>query len=326
MKIKKIYKEKFEGIVYNFHCIPNENYFSENILVHNCYKGNTKGNTPQNMSLETFKKIFSSLSPITNQIAFGITSIGSHPEIFDIFQHCRDNRVIPNVTINGSDPVTDEQIKKLVSLCGAMAISVVFPYQEKGFDLIKRITDAGGKQINIHFMISKQTIGNAYKVCDAMQNDPRLAKMNAIVFLGLKPKNRGQKFDVLPTEKYVDLINYCLDNGVRFGFDSCSCCKFMKAIEDNNSLNENQKKALTQCAEPCESGLFSAYIDSTGKYWHCSFGEGREDSYGIDVTNIKDFTKEVWLTKPMVEWRSKLKNLDRECPLYPQIRVKHYED
>ena len=142
MKIQKITREKFTGKVYNFHCLPNENYFSENILVHNCYKGNRKGSNATNMSFETFHKIFKTFPPTLTQIAFGITSVGSHPELFKIFQYCRDNGVIPNVTINGADPLTDEQIGKLVQVCGAMAISVVWPTPEKGFDLIKRINNA----------------------------------------------------------------------------------------------------------------------------------------------------------------------------------------
>ena len=40
MKIKSITKEKFSGKVYNFHCLPNENYFADGVLVHNCYKSN----------------------------------------------------------------------------------------------------------------------------------------------------------------------------------------------------------------------------------------------------------------------------------------------
>lgn len=284
-----------------------------------CYKGNKKGNKATNMSLETFKKIFKTFPKSVTQIAFGITSVGSHPELFDIFSHCRENKVIPNVTINGSDPLTDEQVKQLVKLCGAMAVSVVWPNQEKGFDLIKRLADAGADQINIHFMISKQTIDRAYEVCKAMATDPRLAKMNAIVFLGLKPKERGQAFDVLPVEDFIKLVNYCLTNEIRFGFDSCSAPRFDKAVELSD-MEQVRKEALQSCSERCESGLFSAYIDASGKYWHCSFGENRDDAYGIDCTKVDNFLDDVWLSAPMKEWREKLFNLNRECPLYPEIR------
>jgi hypothetical protein len=284
-----------------------------------CYKGNKKGDKATNMSLDTFKKIFATFPKTVTQIAFGITSVGSHPELFDIFEYCRKHGVIPNVTVNGNDPLTDEQVNRLVKACGAMAVSVVWPTQENGFNLIQRLTDAGATQINIHFMISKQTIERAYEVCNAMQNDPRLAKMNAIVFLGLKPKARGQAFDVLPVSETIRLVNHCLENNIRFGFDSCTAPRFDRAVNESTTLTEEVKKSLNQCSERCESGLFSSYIDCSGKYWHCSFGEGREDAYGIDCTTITDFTKEVWLSKPMQEWRQKLFTMERECPLYPEI-------
>ena len=35
IKIKKIIKKPFKGKVYNFGCIPDNNYFANNILVHN---------------------------------------------------------------------------------------------------------------------------------------------------------------------------------------------------------------------------------------------------------------------------------------------------
>jgi hypothetical protein len=223
------------------------------------------------------------------------------------------------VTINGSDPVTDEQVARLVKTCGAMAVSVVWPNQENGFNLIRRLLDAGATQINIHFMLSTQTVEKAYEVCKAMKTDSRLKGMNAIVFLGLKPKNRGQSFDVLPVADFIKLTNFCLENGVRFGFDSCSAPRFDKSVRESTTLSPEMKQSLNQCSERCESGLFSAYVDCAGVYWHCSFGEGRDDAAGIDVKAVKNFTKEVWLSQPMVDWRKKLLGMERECPLYPEI-------
>lgn len=322
MKIKSITREQFSGTVYNFHCLPNENYFSENVLVHNCYKGNKKGDASKSnhMSFETFKQIFATFPKTVTQIAFGITSIGAHPELFDIFAYCRKYHVVPNVTINGMDPLTDEQIAKLKKFCGAMAISINRTNKENGFNLIDRLIKAGCHQINIHYVISKQTIKFAYEVCDAIKNDSRLKELNAIVFLGLKPKERGQNLDVLPTDQYFGLVEYCLKNNIRFGFDSCSAPRFDKAVEIA-TLDEAKKKMLLSCSERCESGLFSAYIDSTGKYWHCSFGEGMPIAYGIDVTKVTDFQKEVWLSEPMNNWRKRLFELNRECPLYKEIHI-----
>lgn len=287
-----------------------------------CYKGNKKGDASKSnhMSLETFKQIFTTFPTTVTQIAFGITSIGAHPEIFDIFKHCRDNFVVPNVTINGMDPLTDEQIGKLKKFCGAMAISINRTNKENGLNLIDRLIKAGCQQINIHYVISKQTINFAYEVCEAIRNDPRLKELNAIVFLGLKPKERGQNLSILPIDDYIKLVNHCLANNIRFGFDSCSAPRFDKAIEIS-SLDEAKKKLLLSCSERCESGLFSAYIDSSGKYWHCSFGEGMPMAYGIDVTKVTNFQQEVWLSEPMTKWRNRLFELNRECPLYKEIHI-----
>ncbi len=287
-----------------------------------CYKGNKKGDASKSnhMSLETFKQIFSTFPKTVTQIAFGITSIGAHPEIFGIFKHCRDNFVVPNVTINGADNLTDEQIENLKVLCGAMAISINKTNAQTGFNLIEKLISRGCQQINIHYVISKQTISFAYDVCNSIKSDIRLKGLNAIVFLGLKPKERGQNLAVLPTSEYFQLVNHCVVNNIPFGFDSCSAPRFDAAIEKSD-VDAELKKVMLSCSERCESGLFSAYIDCTGKYWHCSFGEGMEVAYGIDVTKVVDFTKDVWLSEPMTKWRTRLFELNRECPLYKEIHI-----
>lgn len=287
-----------------------------------CYKGNKKGDgQSEHMSLATFKQIFSTFPKTLTQIAFGITSVEAHPELFDIFQHCRDNKVAPNLTINGADDMSDASLDKLVSLAGAMAISINIFNKDKGYALIQKLISRGAKQINIHYMISKQSIDFAYTVCNDIMNDDRLKGLNAIVFLGLKPKNRGQQFDVLGTDDYIKLVTYALDNGVPFGFDSCSAPKFEEAVDRSTTIDDVRKKMLKTCSERCESGLFSSYIDAAGHYWHCSFGEGMEMAYGIDVKTVKDFTKEVWLSQPMQNWRNRLFELNRECPLYKEIHI-----
>ena len=293
-----------------------------------CYKGNRKGDAANstNMSLETFANVLEKFPKydghfFTTQIAFGITSIGAHPQIFDIFEHCRKNNIIPNVTINGADPLTDEQVATLVRLTGAMAISINSSIKDKGYQLIARLLAAGARQLNIHFVVSKQSIKFAYQLCDDFNNDARLKGMNAIVFLGLKPKNRGQAFDVLPTEDYIKLVNYCMEKNIRYGFDSCSAPRFETAVDLSTSLDERTKNVLRSCSERCESGNFSSYLDADGNYWHCSFGEGMEIANGIDVKTVNSFLTDVWHSEKLTTWRNRLKELNRECPLYAEIHI-----
>jgi len=290
-----------------------------------CYKGNnSKPGIPDNMSLEIFKTILSKFPKIDGlyfacQIAFGITAVGSSPEIFDIFQHCRDNNIVPNLTINGSDPLSDEHIDKLISLVGAMAISVVSPREENGYNLIQKIISRGGKQINIHYVIHDKSINKAYNVCNVIKNDERLAGLNAIVFLGLKPKNRGQSFDVLPTTEYVKLVEYCIENKIRFGFDSCSSPKTELAITNSTKITDELKENILNCCERCESYLFSWYCNADGISYPCSFGEDKEES--IDMIKVNDFMGDMWNSEKAVNWRKRLFSLERECPIYPEIRI-----
>ena len=298
-----------------------------------CYKGNGTGGTPTNMSFSTFKSIFDKLPHVvsktgqkiffTTQIAFGITSVGANPDLFEIFDYCRQHSVIPNVTINGMDALSNETIRRLVFTCGAIAVSINKTNYHKGVQLIQRMTDYGATQINMHTVVALETINSVYDIIDGIKSDSRLSQLNAVVFLGLKPKNRGENYEVLPGTNYTALINYCLARGINFGFDSCSAPKFEEYLK-TALISEERKKQLLSLSERCESGMFSAYIDANGVFWPCSFGEKHEKfPNGIDVTKAKTFLHDVWLADEMSKWRTELINKERECPLYPVINVKH---
>jgi len=270
-----------------------------------CYKGNQKGNSAENMSLENFKFIFEKFPKYDGnfflcQVALGITSIASMPDFFPICEYLRSNKVIPNVTINGADPITDGELKKLISLMGAMAISLNKTNFEAGLNLIHRFISGGAKQINVHYVVSRQSEKFAYTLCDAFQNDERLKGLNAIVFLSLKPKERGQFLDILPEDDFKKLIRHCLSNGIRFGADSCSAHKVI------GSFDSNQHKMYDHLIEPCEASKFSFYFNNEGKHYPCSFLEGENRDIwkdGIDLTKITDFVKEVWNNTSVAKFR-----------------------
>lgn len=133
-----------------------------------CYKQN--GPVGQNMSLATFKKILVRLPPTVTQIAFGIGDIDANPDLWDIFQHCREHDVVPNVTINGAR-MTSEHYDRLAVLCGAVAVS---HYEDDVcFDAVQHLADAGLQQVNIHQIISKETYKDAERVIRAAKQDPR---------------------------------------------------------------------------------------------------------------------------------------------------------
>lgn len=270
-----------------------------------CYKSNTV--IGKNMDLYTFAKVFDNLPNNIGQIALGIGSIDSNPDMFKIFEYCRDHKVIPNVTINGSG-ITGEYYDNLVRLCGGVAVSL-YDYDDC-YNAVKELGERGLKQVNIHALLSEETYDQCMQVMKDAKCDKRLKKyLNAIVFLWLKLKGRGERLHQVSREKYEALVHYALVNNIRIGFDSCSASNFLKC-KNTHQFNEY--------VESCESTLFSIYINVDGIAFPCSFAEGKCE--GISVIE-NEFMKGVWMSKSFVDFRNKVtgnkdENGCRMCPLY----------
>jgi hypothetical protein len=140
-------------------------------------------------------------------------------------------------------------------------------------------------------MLAKETLDFAHEVLYDMDEDPRLRGMNAIVFLQYKDKNPKAHFHPPSFQEFKTLVDFCLSDMVKFGFDSCSSAMFMKAIE-----NREEAEKLIQSVDNCESfGIFSGYINTKGIYYPCSFAEGlNEWKEGIDVLNCNNFIRDIW--------------------------------
>lgn len=272
-----------------------------------CYKSNTsKG---KNMSFDTFKKIFDcinnkSLPNPLGQIAFGIGDIDSNSDMYEMFAYARGNGVIPNVTINGWR-MDDYHYNMLARLCGAVAVS---SYDDKTcFDAVQELTSRGKTQINIHALLSSQTLSKCYRLIDKAASDPRLKKLNAIVFLLLKPK--GKRNNLTPVDNlddYKGLFLHAREKGIAFGMDSCSAPNLLKATEGKDLFN-------AESVEPCESTLFSFYINTEGLGFPCSFTEGQPGwKEGIPILD-RDFLQDVWYNDKINKWRASLLSSSSKC-------------
>jgi hypothetical protein len=148
--------------------------------------------------------------------------------------------------------------------------------------------------------------------------------MGSIVFLGVKPKGRAKDvYHSLPTDQYKKLIEFCFNNNLSFGFDSCSCPKYESAIKSMD-IPESEKVRLISCSESCESSLLSSYINCKGEYWHCSFSENEPNMECVNVLNYSDFLK-VWYSEEVIKFRknsiASMKNGCRHCHVFPEINV-----
>jgi len=282
-----------------------------------CYKNN-KTSAPINMTLKTFEKLLAKMPRSLTQIAFGIGGIEANPEFMDILWHTREQGIAPNFTLSGMD-LREDLVKEFVKVIGAVAISAYEKDPSVCYRGVKWFTDHGLQQTNIHLMISDRTLKHAHEVLHDRLHDPRLAEMNAIVFLGLKPKGRGANgFTPLPLEEYQKLVRFCLDNEIRFGFDSCSAPKFEQAMI-NMDLPDEMKRMMLTSTERCEASVFSSYINVTGDYWHCSFTEKEHGWMSVNVLECDDFVRDIWNSPAAQHFRSALFANKRACPVFPVI-------
>lgn len=288
-----------------------------------CYKENSSNKQSKNMSLDTFKKILDKITEKPNplcQIAFGITGVQTNDAFIPMMEYCRSKGIIPNFTLSGAD-LTPELADKIAPLVGGLAVSVYQTDKNIGYNTVKAFTDRGVKQVNIHAFTSIQTLDFIYEILNDIQTDERLKKLNAVIFLGMKPKGRAKgHFHSVKQEDYAKLVQYCLDKNLRFGFDSCSAPKFESFIRSSDKFSEQQKAQMISMSESCESSAFSFYISVDGIGWPCSFAENESGIKSVNMLEIKDFLKDVWYGEAVTDFRNRLLktcvNSCRNCVIY----------
>ena len=316
-----------------------------------CYKSNTR--CGKNMNFETFGQLFyklvnaqvkltmpdktiSIVSPnqygnsviakdikvekIANkcltQIAFGIGDINGNPDLWNIMNYCRKNEynpVVPNITTNGMG-VDEDIAQKLANVCGAVSVSR-YHIEDICYDAIDKLVKAAKnpgatlKQVNIHQLLASETYDSCFKLLDDIKTDSRLAGLNAVVFLKLKPKGERNKFNSIESqEKFAALIKAAQDKGISIGMDSCTAPLMLKYCEQNN-----QDKIIASI-EPCESTLFSIYINVDSQVFPCSFAEGTAGwEKGMDIREHENFLKDIWLSERLSGWRNGLLKSSSKC-------------
>jgi hypothetical protein len=270
-----------------------------------CYKSNVnyKG---KNISFDDFKKTFEKLPASVTTIAYGIGSVSLCPDLFKILNYTRNHGIIPTITINGF--ATNDELDKLSKVVGACAVSVYD--KNRSYDCIKRLTDNGLEQCNIHALICEETYEKTLEILNDIKTDSRLSKLRAIIMLSLKEKGRSiGKYHKLSQEKFDTLFKFAIDNNIGFGFDSCSAAKALDFV--NRFPEYNYMKTYI---EPCEAGgKYSSYINVNSDYFPCSFAEGHNDwKTGLSVSNCEDFMKDIWFNEKNRKFGEGVKKC-REC-------------
>lgn len=273
-----------------------------------CYKSNT--GCGSNMSFETFKQVFHKLPENLTQIAFGIGDVAGNPDLWRIMQYCRDNDhniVVPNITVNGMG-VDEEVAQKLAGLCGAVSVSR-YHIPSVCYDAINLLSNAGLKQVNIHQLLAAETYDSCFQLLEDVQNDERLSGLNAIVFLMLKPKGDRNKYHGIDSlSDFSALIKKAQEMGIAVGMDSCTAPLMFKFAEEFKQLD------IVPSIEPCESTLFSIYINTEAEVFPCSFTEGTPGwETGISMLDVENFYRDVWYSSRLAVWRKSLLTSSASC-------------
>ena len=265
-----------------------------------CYKSNT-AHKGMHMTLQDFKTVFDKLPPTLTQIAFGADAdLSLSPNIYDMMDYARSKRVVPNITVADVNKETAEKLAKRV---GAVAVSWYGMENDKNFcyNSIQNLHDAGVDQINIHFMLSKESLPYVDELIEDIETDSRLKHLNAVVFLSLKQKGRGVSFVGCNESEFRSVVEKMLARNIGFGFDSCSAPKFLKSVEGHE-----REEDFKMMSESCESLSSSIYINEKGVIYPCSFMENmswnsidynKSEGWNMLDDSIKDhkeFVDKVW--------------------------------
>jgi len=257
-----------------------------------CYKSNMSEG--RNMSFETFQRLFAKFPKNLTQIAFGIGDIDANPDLWKMMIHSRQHGVIPNLTINGYR-MQPMHFKALGAICGAVAVSL---YDKETCYNVVSLLSTYVAQCNIHVMLSEETYHLCQQVVVDYGTDERLKNIHAIIFLRLKPKGERNTYHQVKADRAAELIDLAVSRKVPIGFDSCSA-PLAVAYAKGKPIEQEWNQVI----EPCESTMFSYYINTDGMGFPCSFTEGVFT--GINILEAGDFMKDVWFHPDTVVFRER---------------------
>ena len=214
------------------------------------------------------------------QVAIGGGEPLEHPDFLNIVDETVNRGIVLNFTTNGL-LLTKEICAKLKGKIGALAISA------SSIEDLKRIRYAidcaKGMKVNIHYILSKDSIVEATEMVNGMYND-LLRGINAIVFLTYKPAGRGTDGLLLEDGKeqkdFVEAVK-APKSCCKIGFDACFVPMLIR-----------EKAVRNEMVDACEGGFFSVYIDENMRVSPCSFSGGR-NSFSLGEYEFYD----IWLNK-----------------------------
>ena len=279
-----------------------------------CYKNNTSA-PGKVMTLDQFKKVVESFPKNLSQVALGITGVKSNPYLVDMLKWLREYGIIGNLTLTGAD-LDNEMAENLVQYCGAVAVSCYDKAKQLRYDTINKIYMVGrdkfnkNMHVNMHIVIADFSMPHVMDVLNDIKNG-KVPGLKSVVMLHAKPVGRAKNLDCsLSKENLTKVMEFCLDNNISFGFDSCN------GHNVQDILMEMGKPELCSSIEPCESGRMSIYVNVEGKITPCSFVEHVYEDSAIDLLNANVKIENIWMTDKMLNAFRNCTKCSKSCSIY----------
>lgn len=207
--IKSIRKINYTGKVYNFAVKNNNNYFAQNILVHNCYEGCTKDGLHGRVDYPFIDTLHAG-----TELAINGNDM-DHPQLDEFLHKLQEKGIITNVTVNKAQFLANREM--------------IMKYQKEGLlhgigisansfdeDFIKVIEETPNSVIH--------TIAG---IC-TLENYKRLfGRRVKVLVLGYKTRGRGVEYKEklgADIQKNIDEVNNSLkeiaENVIVLSFDN----------------------------------------------------------------------------------------------------------
>ena len=279
-----------------------------------CYKNNTSA-PGKCMTLEQFKRVVKSFPENLTQVALGITGVKSNPELCEMLKWLKTQGMIGNLTLTGAD-LDDGSADMLCENCGAVAVSCYDKAKELCYSTIKRLHDTSRQKfrkdmsVNMHVVIADFSMSHVMSVLQDIK-DGKVPGLKSVVMLHAKPVGRAKDLDCsLSKDNLRQVIAFCLDNGISFGFDSCN------GYNVQDIFRELGRDELCDSIQPCESGRESIYVNVDGKITPCSFVEHVYEDSAIDLLKDDVDMSAEWTKNKMLYAFRNCSRCSRSCPAY----------
>lgn len=252
----KIYREKFDGYVYNMGVDKTHNYYANGILVSNCYRGSSPDGKHANIVF--LNRVVHSLNMKT-EFSVGGGNILEYPDLRDFFKTVKDTKHnhILNVTINANDVGTviddyKDSFEKYVDGIGVSVDTVADIY--KWADLVKAFPD---KYITVHMIPEMLGFEKTMEIIKELNGYKKVFNVN-ILFLGFKQTGRASEmnYTVFTDEQLTEIF----DAHYSIGVDTTFINRYETYLD-----KEFEETTFTK-----NEGEFSMYIDAVNEKGYVS--------------------------------------------------------